>query len=425
MKKFTEQLKKRAEEAILLRANEKHELRERLLAFMEYHPATQVGGSTASLSSYFSRLNLNTWTIARIAGVSLAFMFVVVPVLAEKALPGELLYPVKIRFNEEVRGAMVSTPYEKIEWETERLERRLAEANLLADAGKLTPDVEAEVVRAVTEHSDAAKQGIEDMRVNDSDDAAFAEIALSSALEVQSEVLTKRDSAKADSSTSALTSAVNKAKEGVSLGEGENISYEKLQGRLEAETTRAYEYFNTLNGVISDEEKREVEKRLSDVKAKSNRAASVHEQDAATSTKLLIEALGSTRKIISFMTNLDVRNNVKIDEIVPAAPSDEERKESVVNRLAEADNIIIKVNLGIGKLATTSSNYIDLSEGVERYQEVKTSASSSLAVADLDKAEQASNEALELASGLLNNLISIGIKIEDTVGSNSGIQLKR
>lgn len=425
MKKFTEQLKKRAEEAIHLRASEKHELRERLVAFMEYHPATKGSEFLAPTSSYFSRFNLNAWTIGRIASASLAFIFVVVPVLAEKALPGELLYPVKIRFNEEVRGALVSSPYEKIEWETERLERRLAEANLLADAGKLTPDVEAEVARAVTLHSEAAKQGIEDIRANDSDDAAFAEIALSSALEVQSEVLTKRDSTNADSSTSALATAVNQAKDSVTLGGGENISYEKLQARLEAETTRAYEYFNTLNGVISDEEKREVEKRLSDVKAKANRAANVHEQDAATSTKLLIEALGSTRKIISFMTNLDVRNNVNIDELVPSAPSDQERRESIESRLKEADNVILKVNLGIGKLATTSSNYVDLSEGVSRYQEVKNNASSSLAVSEIDKAEQTSKEALELANGLLNNLISLGIKLETSIETNSGIQINR
>lgn len=413
MKKFTEQLKKRAEETVRMRASEKRELRERLLAYMEYHPVSHKGGVSAFASLRGGlHWNLNGWMIGRIAGASLAFVFIVVPVMAEKALPGEFLYPVKVRFNEEVRGALVSSPYEKIEWETERLERRMAEANLLADAGKLTPDVEAEVARAITEHSDAAKQSIADMRESDSDDAALAEIALSSALEVQSEVLTKRDSTKAESSISALAAAVNQAKQGVTLVEGENISYKKLQGRLEAETTRAYEYFNTVNGLISPEERKEIERRLYDVKTKSDNAANLHEQDPSTAANLLVEALGSTRKIISFMTNLDVRNNVNIDDLVPATPSDEERKEAITLHLEEADKVIGQVTMGIGKLATTSSNFAELSEGLTHYKELQVTASSSLAVSDLNEAEKLAQEARDLANSLLNNLIAIGVDIK-------------
>lgn len=408
-----------------MRADEKRELHNRLVAFMEYHPMTTgVKLPVSHARSYRSRFNLNGWMIGRIAGASLAFIFVSIPVLAEKALPGELLYPVKIRFNEEVRGALVSSPYEKIEWETERLERRLAEANLLEDAGKLTPDVEAEVVRAVTEHSEAAKQSIEDIRASDSEDAALAEIALSSALEVQSEVLTKRDSTRAVSSASALTVAVNQAKLSVPFADRDNISYDKLREKLEAETTRAYEYFNTLNGVISPEDKKEIERRLSDVKTKSDKADSVHKSDPVTAIALLVEALSSTRKIISFMTNIDVRNNVNIDDLVPATPSDEERKQSVASRIAEADGIMLKVNVGIGKLATTSSNYLDLSEGVSNYEQIKVNASSSLAVSELDKAEIAAKEALELANGLFNNLITIGIQMDGDIESGNP-QLER
>lgn len=413
MKKFSEQLKKRADQ-IRLRADERHELRERLLAYMEYHPLQTGGRSTRRLMSPRKTISisLNGWMVGKMLGASMVFFLVVIPTLAEKALPGEILYPVKVRFNEELRGALSSSPYAKIEWETERLERRLAEARLLADAGKLTPDAEAEVTRAIKQHSDAAKQGIADMRQSDSEEAAIAEITLASALEVQSEVLGKQGEESGLVAVSALASAVNEAKLGVSPAEGETISYGKLKERLETETTRAYEYLGSLNGVTSVEEKREVEKRLADVKVKVESAATLEGTDQPSASKLLAEALGSTRKIISFMTNLDVRKNVKIGDLVPAIPNDAERRVALELKLQESDLVMTAVLKGLEKVATTSTNHIELSEGVTHYRELTGAASSSLAAADVTAAENAANSALELAKALLNNLKIIGIEVE-------------
>ena len=423
MKKFSEQFKKKAD-GIRLRAEEKHELRERLLAYMEYHPLPESANIFAHTkrAAQAASWQLNGWMIGRIAGASLVFCFIFVPMLAEKALPGEILYPVKVRFNEEVRGALVSSPYEKIEWETERLERRLAEANLLADAGMLTPDAEADVARAVKQHSEAAEQSIADIRKSDSDDAALAEIKLSSALEVQSEVLDQREESGSARSMSTLATAVNEAKLRVNHDNDEKISSQKLQARLEAETTRAYEYFNSLNGVISTEEKDDIDRRLSDVKTKVNAASVLSETEQATSTKLFVEALGSTQKIISFMTNLDVRNNVKIEDLVPVTPTDDERRQTLESRLLEAEAAINQVETGITQLATTSSNYIELSEGLTEYKALQASASSSLAADDLSAAERSVTEALNLAEGLLNNLIALGVKIEVSTDTEDGVE---
>ncbi|MEZ4200705.1 MAG: hypothetical protein R3B69_03975 [Candidatus Paceibacterota bacterium] len=98
-------------------------------------------------------------------------------------------YPVKVGFNEEVRSTLALSPYQKVEWETTRLERRIAEARLLASEGKLTPEVEAEMAEAVKAHNDAAQKEIASIRATDSEEAALASIALSSALTVQSESL--------------------------------------------------------------------------------------------------------------------------------------------------------------------------------------------------------------------------------------------
>src|SRR5690606_12611899 len=124
-------------------------------------------------------------------------------------------YPIKVRFNEELRGAMASSPYQKIEWETERLERRLAEAQLLADSGRLTANAEVEVANAIRQHTEAARASIDTIRQSDNDEATLAEITLSSALEVSAEVWTRREH-NSGAASSTLSGAVSQAKAAIS-----------------------------------------------------------------------------------------------------------------------------------------------------------------------------------------------------------------
>ena len=134
MKRFAEQLKKKSE-TVRMTAAEKSQLRERLLAFMEYHPLP--GGQAVDLREISGQKMraVPTWSAfltARVVGSFAVLAMIIVPALAEDALPGDTLYPIKVRINEEVRGALSSSPYAKIEWETERMERRLAETQVLA-----------------------------------------------------------------------------------------------------------------------------------------------------------------------------------------------------------------------------------------------------------------------------------------------------
>ncbi|MEK7583965.1 MAG: DUF5667 domain-containing protein, partial [Patescibacteria group bacterium] len=56
---------------------------------------------------------------------------------AETALPGDLLYPVKIHVTENVRSLAARDDTSLAEWHVERIERRLEEAEQLTAAGKL------------------------------------------------------------------------------------------------------------------------------------------------------------------------------------------------------------------------------------------------------------------------------------------------
>lgn len=82
---------------------------------------------------------------------------------AEGALPGDLLYAVKINVNEEVRGAFALSDPARAGWKAAQLSRRLQEAEALAVRGDLTPlagsDLEAKL-DATSEAFDASVRSI-------------------------------------------------------------------------------------------------------------------------------------------------------------------------------------------------------------------------------------------------------------------------
>ena len=138
MKRFSEQFNKQANH-IRLQASERSDLRERLVAYMEYHPLTaeakSVSTATPLAVQAYRNVRIDFPIISKFIGAFAVLVLIVVPVFAENTVPGDILYPVKVKFNEEVRGSLTFSPYEKVEWETERLERRISEAQLLAAAG--------------------------------------------------------------------------------------------------------------------------------------------------------------------------------------------------------------------------------------------------------------------------------------------------
>jgi len=56
---------------------------------------------------------------------------------AEKSVPGDLLYPLKTNINEPLRTAITLDGASKIEWQSEKIERRLTEAEILSNRGEI------------------------------------------------------------------------------------------------------------------------------------------------------------------------------------------------------------------------------------------------------------------------------------------------
>lgn len=79
---------------------------------------------------------------------------------AENSLPGEVLYPIKVKINEEVRATLALSGEAKADWEARRAERRLEELEKLAVAGKLNPEVKAKIEANFEKHAEKTKERI-------------------------------------------------------------------------------------------------------------------------------------------------------------------------------------------------------------------------------------------------------------------------
>jgi hypothetical protein len=373
MKKFSEQFYKKST-TVKLRAVEKDELRERLVAYMEYHPMPvskpvknvseqMVTNSAPVLTSEpFTYIPLQ-W-VWRAGAAFAVLVLIVVPVLAERSVPGDTLYAIK-QVNEDLRGTLIFDSYQKVEWETERLNRRIAEARLLASEGKLTEEVEAEVVKAVQTHTENAKKQIEVLREVDADEATMASIALDTTLEVQSaslrgqeeEVLVvesgdERIAIAAESRpTNLLADAIDASRDPVDEAAAAEAlpAYPKLMARVEQNTTRIYELRAGLVGVEA-EEIANIDRRMEDIERAIAEAMELSAEDEETARTALVEVLQRTQKLIVFMTEIELSTTMDIESLVPVVLTEEEKAVELAAASSTLAAQILQINVSLQEL---------------------------------------------------------------------------
>ncbi len=103
----------------------------------------------------------------RLVPIALVFIFFVgtgVSFAAEGALPGDILYPIKISVNEGLRRRLATTPSAKANLETELAARRLGEAELLSAQGRLASSTEATLALEFTARTLAARVQVDEMK---------------------------------------------------------------------------------------------------------------------------------------------------------------------------------------------------------------------------------------------------------------------
>jgi len=370
MKSFETDLKKYSEK-VKLKVSERKELREQVLSYMEYHPLPKTSKEgkimeDVIVSESYVRLRLTSFQM-KIAGGVFALVLITIPLLANKAVPGDVLYILKTQVNERIEGGLAISPYKKIEFETKLMERRIAEARILASEGKLTEDTKNQLGETVKEHAQAVRDELTELHDQDGDNAAIAEIVFGSSLEIQSTILGEGEGSAGDVLLDEIRDVVNDAREEttISMNKEQNTpSYEGLIARVESQTTRAYELFESVKETATEEEIVDIERRLSDINRLIEESKVAHEEGVKKSVANLAGVLGQTQKLIAFMTDIDVRDAVELEELVPVVLSEQERiniaKEEVHNiellsieitkrtGLLEGDGLVIKVTDGLG-----------------------------------------------------------------------------
>ncbi len=364
MKHFSQQLNKKATTTVKLQAAERRELKERLVAYMEYHPLPAELKAKSVVKPAKEALKTEPFTVIRLpfanlfkySAVAAAVVLVVVPFMAERAVPGDTLYAVKVQFNEELRSTFTFDSYQKVEWETERLNRRIAEARLLASEGRLTEEVEVEVAEAVRTHTENAKREIESLREKDADGAAIASIELDTTLEVQSTSLRSEEEGEAvegeDQVGKLIMIAIDASRDTSAQPTATSTppAYEKLMARVEQNTTRIYALRENLREVASAEELAEVTRRAEDVDRSIKEAMDLAKTEDMEARQALVAVLQRTQRLIVFMTELEVTKTVDLESIVPVVLTAEEKAASIEAATKDLEEKMMQIDEMVARL---------------------------------------------------------------------------
>lgn len=184
--KFTEDFKNEGLR-IRLTMQEKATLRARLNERMALNPVSL----RATPYHFFM---FHSVALQRTASAFAVFVFLIgsgggTSYAAQAALPGELLYAVKIHVNEFVETALATSPVAKAEVQAVLAERRVEEAQTLASRGMLTEVAATELQVRFDEHAEAAQSLTEALAATDPGAAAQIGTQFSSSLAANDAVL--------------------------------------------------------------------------------------------------------------------------------------------------------------------------------------------------------------------------------------------
>lgn len=156
-----------------LRPDEREAMRQHLLSVMAEHPARSTRAGQLPVHPHFFSLHVRgNFLVASILVVLLLVSSGGTAMAAETALPGDLLYPVKVRINEPVRSAVTFTAEAKARWSARRVERRLDEAEQLIAAGRWNAETETALAASVQVQSQRAVEQQDQLRAGGKAQAA-------------------------------------------------------------------------------------------------------------------------------------------------------------------------------------------------------------------------------------------------------------
>lgn len=175
MKKInlTDYIRKSAGEVSL--SDAEHERMKRMLS--EYMAMKPMRNAPLERRAPLSYMLLSVYAFSRKSVAALLVLAILfsgagVSFAAENALPGDVLYPIKVDVNEPLVASISVSPESKALWNAERAERRLEEAAKLASDDKLTDEVKEELEQQFDAHVEKVVVDIERLETTNSPVAA-------------------------------------------------------------------------------------------------------------------------------------------------------------------------------------------------------------------------------------------------------------
>jgi hypothetical protein len=130
-----------------------------------------------------------------------------------------------------------------------------------------------------------------------------------------------------ENSTDLIAVAVNESRDQADVSASSTApSYEKLMARVEQNTTRIYELRSGIEESVSEAHQKEVSRRVEDIERSIQEAISAREENDEDARAMLVEVFQRTQKLIVYLTELEVSQNLDIEEVVPVVLTPEEQR---------------------------------------------------------------------------------------------------
>ncbi|MBI5134838.1 hypothetical protein HZA86_01205 [Candidatus Uhrbacteria bacterium] len=134
--------------------SEQEQTRMVITEFIGQHPPQDVLVSPASPWTLWSRKPIAAFALALVVVIGIGRQGVLA---AERALPGDRLYPLKVNIVEPIKGATRVSLSAKGQWQKDRARARLEEAEQLAAQKRLDTDTQADLQQRFLKHTQAVQ----------------------------------------------------------------------------------------------------------------------------------------------------------------------------------------------------------------------------------------------------------------------------
>ena len=216
---------------------EKGDMRDFIAAFIKIHPLQE---RKAGLLSYI------IFPLGRPLPVLLALCLIIVSgagvsLAAQGTLPGDALYPVKVKVNEEVQGWLARSDEAKMDWLVTVAERRIEETEHLASQGRLNEKARTAIEASFDEKTKEIQKRINALEGSNVNISADIASRLEASLETHEKILSRLSEEKSESKDN-IASMLREVKSvGKSVREGRRNFEDDLNERKNGRFQKANE----------------------------------------------------------------------------------------------------------------------------------------------------------------------------------------